>query len=275
MKPAYRLGFWTYRVIDQAGWRRYRRVFCNSDEVRRRLLAAKLVDDARIEVAHHGVDLDRFRPTGERSRYLLVPGRIMWQKNIELALAAWQEFKPSPELNDFQLVIAGMVDAKSRAYLERLRADSSSRPDIVFEPSPPDIRMLHLYQSAQGVVVPAPNEDWGLVVLEAMACGKPVLAVNRGGPRESIIDGQTGFLRMDTRAEFAAAMRELTSMPEAQMDRMSAAARARAEQFSWDRFVERIDAHVEELAINSTADLPFLRPVVEGVAIAQSGPELN
>lgn len=275
LRPAYRLGFWTYRVIEQAGWRRYRRVFCNSNEVRRRLLAAKLVDDGRIEVAYHGVDLDRFRPTGQRSHYLLVPGRIMWQKNIELALAAWQEFKPSPELNDFQLVIAGMVDAKSRAYFERLRAYSASRPDITFQPSPSDSQMLRLYQSAHGVVFPAPNEDWGLVVLEAMACGKPVIAANRGGPRESIIDGQTGFLRMDTRSEFAGAMRELVFMPKAQMDTLSGAARARAEQFSWDRFVERIDTHVEELATKPITELPFRRPVIEGTAATQSVTELN
>jgi glycosyltransferase involved in cell wall biosynthesis len=98
-------------------------------------------------------------------------------------------------------------------------------------------------------VFPAPSEDWGLVPLESMACGKPVLAVDRGGPRESVIDGCTGLLRPNHPAAFANAMRTLARMPGEHLESMSHRARKRALQFPWQRFVERMDEHVELLGL--------------------------
>src|SRR5260370_16405366 len=82
-----------------------------------------------------------------------------------------------------------------------------------------------------------------------MACGKPVVATDRGGPRESVIDGVTGFLRADHPHAFAAAMRDLVSMPPDHWEGFSARARERSYAFPWQRFVERIDEHVELLGL--------------------------
>jgi glycosyltransferase involved in cell wall biosynthesis len=247
-RPHYRVAFGAYRLADRRLWGSYIRVFTNSEEVRRRVVSAKLVDRSRVEVAHHGVDTERWRPDGRREPFFLVPGRIMWQKNIELALDAWKRFKPGPTDNSFSLIVAGMVDAKSRPYLQFLMAKSASRPDIRFIPSPADAEMLDLYQRCWAVVFPPTNEDWGLVPLEAMACGKPVLATRRGGPRESVVDGVTGFLRRDQPRSFAKAMATLAAMPDQQIDQMSTQARTRALDFPWSRFVQRLDDHVDELA---------------------------
>ncbi len=268
----YRAAFLAYRHLDRPTWHRYIRVFCNSHEVRRRLLAAHLVEERRIEVAHHGVDTDRFRPDGRREPFFLVPGRIMWQKNIELAIHAWKVFKPSPDDNPFRLVVAGMVDAKSRPYLEQMRVNAEGRHDILFVDSPTDTDLLDLYQSCHATVFPAANEDWGLVPLESMACGKPVVATDRGGPRESVIDGLTGFLRADHPHAFASAMRDLASMPPDTWDGFSARARERSYAFPWQRFVERIDEHVELLGLVRAAGRrstwPLARPVLDQSAIA-------
>jgi glycosyltransferase involved in cell wall biosynthesis len=244
----YRVAFSLYEMADRRLWRSYVRVFTNSQEVRRRLVSANLVDSSRVEVAHHGVDHERWQPDGRREKFFLVPGRIMWQKNVQLALDAWARFKPRPSDNEFHLVVAGMVDAKSRPYLNSLMAKAADRPDVTFIPGPTDAEMLDLYQRCRAVVFTPANEDWGLVPLEAMACGKPVLATRRGGPRESVVDGVTGFLRLDHPRTFAGAMSTLATMPTARLDEMGAQARARALEFPWSRFVERIDDHVEELA---------------------------
>lgn len=246
-RPAHRVGLGLYRRLDRLTWASYRRVFCNSEEVRQRLLRARLVDAERLEVAHHGVDLERFRPAGQRQPYFLVPGRIMWQKNAELAIEAWFKFKPRPE-GPLRLVIAGMVDRKSQAYLERLRGMATGRSDIQFVESPSDEELIRLYQGCLAVVFPAMNEDWGLVPLEAMACGKPVLATARGGPLETVVDGESGLLRLDHPKAFALGLAELAMMSDRRLDEMGEQARARARQFGWDAFVSRIDEHVEELA---------------------------
>src|ERR1700682_982771 len=275
MRLHYRAAFAAYKHLDRPTWHRYIRVFCNSHEVRRRLLAAKLVEERRIEVAHHGVDTDRFRPDGRREPFFLVPGRIMRQKNIELATRASKGFKPSSDDNPFRLVVAGMVDVKSRPYLEQMRVNAEGRHDIVFVESPSDSELLDLYQSCHATVFPPANEDWGLVPLESMACGKPVLATDRGGPRESVIDGMTGFLRADHPHAFAAAMRDLASMAPSQWDAFSGRARERSYAFPWNRFVERIDEHVGLLGLLRAAGRrspwPLARPILDQPAVVAEG----
>jgi glycosyltransferase involved in cell wall biosynthesis len=242
-----RLATAIYARLEKPVWARYERVFCNSSETRRRLLAHALVDESRLEVVHHGVDTSFFVPADDHEPYFLVAGRIMWSKNIELAIDAWRLFKPEPAASRHSLVIAGMVDEKSQGYLRSLKGLAAGRPDISFVESPSDAELLSLYQRCHAVVFTPPNEDWGLVPLEAMACARPVLATARGGPLESVIDGETGFLCEDTPLAFADGIRRLAAVDERQLEVMGLMARKRALAFTWDRFVDRIDQHVEEL----------------------------
>jgi len=83
-----------------------------------------------------------------------------------------------------------------------------------------------------------------MVPLEAMAHGKPVLAVNRGGPTESVLDGRTGFLLAPEPAAFAAKMTWLVEHP----DDATAWSRGRhsGEAILLDAFVQRLDDYVEQ-----------------------------
>ena len=244
----YRAALAVYQAVDRHTWRHYDRVFCISETVRERLLANHLIEEDRIEVLHPGVDHERFRPNGASEHLFLLPGRIMWQKNIELAIESWRFFKPHPSDNDYRLVVAGMVDAKSRPYLESLRQMVTWRDDVEFICSPDDETLHRLYRRALGVLFTAPSEDFGLVPLEAMACGKPVIAQRRGGPTETIIDGETGILTSGEPRAFAAAMKRLAGMSQMQLSAMQNDARARAVGFDWKYFVGRIDDHLEDAA---------------------------
>jgi glycosyltransferase involved in cell wall biosynthesis len=246
LRSHYRPALAIYRAVDLHTWRHYDRVFCISNTVRQRLLANHLVEEDRIEVLHPGVDHERFHPHGTPEHLFLLPGRIMWQKNIELALEGWRFFKPHPSDSDYRLVIAGMVDVKSRPYVESLRRKVAWRDDVEFVCSPDDETLLQLYRRAFGVLFTAPSEDFGLVPLEAMACGKPVIAQGRGGPTETIIDGETGILTTGEPRAFAAAMTRLTGMDQAQLTAMQDEARARAVGFDWKYFVGRIDDHLDD-----------------------------
>jgi glycosyltransferase involved in cell wall biosynthesis len=120
-----RLGFHlfssTFRSVDRFMWSRYKYVFFASDEGRTRAERGGLLNtmESRHEVLHTGIDTMALQPSGCFEHYFLVSGRIMWTKNIELAVRAFVRFKAlSPSFKYFRLVIAGMVDRKSEENLK-------------------------------------------------------------------------------------------------------------------------------------------------------------
>ncbi|MCU1459968.1 MAG: glycosyl transferase group 1 [Acidimicrobiales bacterium] len=235
-----------FGAVDRRVWQRYQHVFVNSSETGRRVAAAGLKPAGPVEILHPGVDVERFvPPLAARKAMFLVAGRIMWQKNIELAVKALSRVIDAGL--HAEVVVAGAVDEKSGPYLERLRRACAGLP-VFFEPNPTDERLLQLYQEAIALVFTPPNEDWGIVPLEAMACGTPVLAVASGGPSESVLDGRTGWLLPDDPQAFASKMADVLRADDRMLAAVRGAARARATEFGWDTFVARIDDVMEELA---------------------------
>jgi glycosyltransferase involved in cell wall biosynthesis len=227
-----------FTAVDRSLWRRYVHAFANSEEVRNRLEGARLRPGGDLEVLHPGVDVDRFRPTSAPpARRFVIYGRIMWQKGIELGIDAFA--KAVGQGLDAELVVAGAVDAKSRPYLSELRARAQGLP-VTFEVAPDDDRAIELLATSLAVVMTAKNEDFGMVALEAMACGTPVIAVSGGGIRESVLAGTTGWILPADATAFADAMVNAASDAPRLMA-MGEAARTRACEFSWDRFTERVD----------------------------------
>lgn len=233
----------TFSAVDRRAWRRFRHVFVNSTETAQRVERARLRPGGPLEVLHPGVDLDRYPPGDtDRKPVFLVAGRIMWQKRIELALDAFA--LSGAGHRGARLVVAGAVDDKSRPYLAELRRRSAGRP-VSFELDCSDAQMAELYAQASVVVFTAPNEDFGMVPLEAMAAGTPVLATRGGGALETVVDGATGWLLPPRPEAFAA---KLTEVLDADLSVMRVAARRRAAEFGWDRFVARVDDVMEQLA---------------------------
>lgn len=247
--------FW---LLDRLAWSRYQRIFAISEEVRNRAIRGRLAGPDRLTVLHPGVDLDRFRPSARRERVFFVPGRIMWTKNVELAIEAFQRFRERvPEPDTWRLHVAGIVDQKSEPYLEELRALAGDDPAIQFLVHPTDEEMVEQYQSCFATLFTAFNEDWGLVVIEAMASGKPVVATDRGGPREIVCDGTDGLLVEPDAGAFAEAMLRLAE-DEDWYRAIAEAAPASADRFGWGPFVERLDRALEgELAVEARRS-PYL-----------------
>jgi glycosyltransferase involved in cell wall biosynthesis len=253
-----------FRQIDRFAWQHYRRVFCISREVEARILEGGLAEPDRLEVLHPGIGFDALAAQGTFDLYFLISGRIMWTKNIELGIRAFRQFLLSnPAHSNFRLVIAGIVDAKSRAYHDQLREIASGCPNIQFRIFPSDDELAELYRHCYALVFTSFNEDWGMVPLEAMAFGKPVIAVNRGGPRETVVPGVSGFLEAEEPKALSARMAELVANPELARQ-MGQQGRRLAQRFGWDRFARRIDDELDYIVGSSKtpadASHPLLTP---------------
>lgn len=85
---------------------------------------------------------------------------------------------------------------------------------VLFIPSFNEAQRTYLFASASVLVYTPSNEHFGIVPVEAMYAGLPVIAVNNGGPTESVVDGVTGYLCEDTPDEFCVSMHKVISMGE-------------------------------------------------------------
>jgi glycosyltransferase involved in cell wall biosynthesis len=236
-----------FRFVDRIMWNKYTHIFAISEEVRRRIVRGKLCTEDKVEVIYPGVDLSHLQPSNVYEKYFLIAGRIMWTKNIELGIDAFRLLlERRPDLSDFNLIIAGFVDQKSKPYIAKLRALAAGCPQIHFVEAPADQQLFALYQKTYSIVYTPFNEDWGLVPLEGMACERPVIAVNRGGPLETVVDQQTGLLVAPEPKAFAAAMEKLADDP-ALVRRMGIQGRQHAGKFNWQAFCDRMDQYLDQI----------------------------
>ncbi len=117
---------------------------------------------------------------------------MVWQKKLELAIDAMRIAVAMGLAG--RLVIAGRRRRARAASTSTGCGRAAEGLPITFEEGPSDERLIELYQQATALLFTAPNEDWGIVPLEAMASGTPVIAVASGGPCESVVHGETGWL---------------------------------------------------------------------------------
>ncbi len=246
-----RIAYWVFKhafkVLDRKAWKYFDGVIATSLEVKKRIIRGGLhEDDSRMVLYHPGIDWYSFAESDVFDPILLVPGRIMWTKNIELAIDA---FVKAGLPSEWKLIISGFLDNKSQEYFEMLKDRTRKNTQIEFIPSPSDQTLKRLYQRASAVLFPPLNEDWGLVPLEAMASGKPVVANARGGPLESVIPGETGWLLEPRVEEWAEVLKEISTNKKLLIE-MGRKAREHVKRYDWSYFVSGIDHALEHWCSN-------------------------
>jgi D-inositol-3-phosphate glycosyltransferase len=225
------------------------RLVASTDEEAGELVTLYGADPARVVTVHPGVDLDTYRP-GSRADakamlglapddvLLLFVGRIQPLKAPDvLVRAAAALVERDPALRD-RLVVGVVGGPSGTGTRDPERLDALARDlgihDVVRREPPvaPD-RLVAYYRAAEAVVVPSYNESFGLVALEAQACGTPVVATDVGGLRTAVDDGVSGVLvRGHNPDDWAAVLDGLITRP-AERDRLGAGAAAHAQRFGW------------------------------------------
>jgi D-inositol-3-phosphate glycosyltransferase len=199
-------------------------------------------DRRRISVVPCGVDVDRFTPTGPTEprrpgmHRLVAAGRLVERKGIGNAIVALAEL-PDTELHVAGGPAAAELDADPEARRLRAVAEKAGVADRVFLRGRIDREaMPALIRSADAVVCAPWYEPFGIVPLEAMACGVPVVATAVGGQIDSVVHGVTG-VHVPPRdpAALAAALRDLLADP-ARREQLGRQGRLRARRlYDFDR----------------------------------------
>lgn len=173
-------------------------------------------------VIHPPVDTDRFTPgdPSEKGDFALAVSRMVPYKRLDLAIGAASRV-------GYPLVVAGAGPEEGR--LRALAASLAANVRFVVEPT--DAELESLYRRARVVVFPA-EEDFGIVPVEAQACGTPVVAYGRGGALDTVVPDRTGVLvpEQDAGALAAGVERALNGAFD------PVACRRSAERFSAPRF---------------------------------------
>ncbi|MGV0793917.1 D-inositol-3-phosphate glycosyltransferase [Mycolicibacterium sp. XJ1819] len=232
------------QVVDEAD-----RLIVNTETEAQQLVSLHNADPARIDVVHPGVDLDTFTPGDRRAaraalgladdeRVLAFVGRIQPLKAPDVLLRAAAEL---PDKSRLRVLVAGGPSGSGLAApdaLIRLADDLGIAEHVTFLPPQTREALADVYRAADLVAVPSYSESFGLVAIEAQACGTPVVAAAVGGLPVAVRDGVTGTL-VDGHdvGDWARAIDALLGRD---LHAMRTAAVEHAASFSWRRTVDAL-----------------------------------
>lgn len=225
------------------------RLVANTAQERDELVALYAADPLHIDVVHPGVNHDVFVP-GSRAearrglgvdvdqRVVLFAGRLQPHKGPDVVIEALAHLP-----GDVRLVVVGGPSGSGLERPEAL-ADLAGRRGVAdrvsFLPPVAQSDLAAWYVAADVVCVPSHSESFGLVALEAQACGTPVVAAAVGGLTTAVVDGVTGLLvNGHSPVHYARALRTLLDDPVLRTT-MAAKAAVHAAGFSWEVTADRL-----------------------------------
>ena len=231
-------------------------------------------DPTKISIIPPGVDLNRFQPIDKKTAKrrvgipcgdanILFAGRIEPLKGVDTmlrAMALLQQRCPAAVENCCMAIVGGDPWADDlddeMARLQQLRNDLDIHDLVVFLGAKDQEILPNYYAAAEMVVMPSHYESFGMVALEAMAMGTPVIASEVGGLAHLVQDGQTGF-HVPSRDPEALADRIFTllSNPHCR-EYLGNNAREYAKKYSWTNIVERMMQEYEQVLARTVENVP-------------------
>lgn len=225
----------------------YRRCrFVTVSQSTRDELVARGIREDRIDLAMNAVDHERFTPAapGEKDPDLLVcVGRVKRYKNIDLLVRAMRAVRARRPRA--RLVIVGEGD--HRPALARLSSELGLNGTVEFTGFVPLEEKVALLRRASLALTASPKEGWGVTVIEANACGTPVVATDVPGLRDAVVDGRTGRLvPYGSQERMEEAILALLD-DDAERARLGREAAAWASRMSWDESARAMLAAIERV----------------------------
>lgn len=230
-------------TIQRAGIARTKRLLANSHFTRS---CMALDFSTAIEVCYLGVDTDKFYPLAknQRQNYILSVGELTPRKGFDFLVETLAHI-PAQQRPSLRIA-CNMIDDQEKMYVQHLASQSGVNLQILSKLSADQLRLE--YNRAQMCVYAPVLEPFGLVPLEAMACGTPVVGVREGGVQESIVHEQTGLLVARASTEFATAIQFLLANPSVAAAYGHNGRQHVLAQWTWEQAVARLEEQLNMVA---------------------------
>jgi glycosyltransferase involved in cell wall biosynthesis len=229
-----------YIALDIAGIRGADAVIAPSNATKRNLVHHLGLPDERVAVVYEGVDHAVFHPTDRRvfpAPYVLFVGSEHPRKNLASLFRALARLKREPRFRDVKLVKLGAPGGREAAFREQtlaaLRSSGLARDDVLFAERVATEDLVAYYAGAECLVLPSLHDGFGLPVLEAMACGCPVVVSNVTALPEVV--GDAGLLVDPTDPQAIGDAVAAAVADRGLRDDLRRRGLARAAGFTWER----------------------------------------
>ncbi len=197
-------------------------------------------------VCNLGVDADRFRPLNlSEENFVVSIGAMQAKKGFDLLILSLALV--SADQRPLLVIVSNDAEPREKDFLAQLAQQQGVAVEFRTRISD-DNELVSLYNRAVLTVYTPLMEPFGLVAIESMACGTPVVGVNEGGLRESVVNNETGVLLDRDPGSIAAAITQLLS-DEQRRRQYGCCGRERVMQhWQWDSSIERLDYYLKRAA---------------------------
>ena len=236
---------------------------------RQQMLDLYQVDEPKIAVVPCGVNLERFRPIDRGEAYarlgidparelLLFVGRLDPVKGLNVLLEAMCELTRQLDPSRAEKLSLAVIGGDRESHLEALgdpkclqeiREELGLDDLVIFIGSRSQEDLAYYYSAAMACVMPSLYESFGMVALEAMACGTPVIASRVGGLTFTVRDGETGFLVPEREPKALAHKLELVLTDDRLRRRLGRRAMEVAAGYSWEVVADDLEALYAEMGV--------------------------
>ena len=167
-----------YKIFEKKAWKKLDVVIFNSELSFERAQKHNLLKNKKTAIIYPPIDVGKLNKLKiKKGNYLLYLSRINNPKRQDLLLKAWAEFiKKHPKE---KLILAGNIENKK--FFEKVQKLAKETKNVEIKINPNEKEVLELYKNCKAVVFVPYNEDFGMIPFEALALGKHLIAVNKGG----------------------------------------------------------------------------------------------
>jgi glycosyltransferase involved in cell wall biosynthesis len=237
MKPIYQTWTSYVRILYKKYFKHVERRVCNSQNTLNRI---KKYLNSNAKIIFPPVDVKRY-PSKKSEDFWLSVNRLVNHKRVDIQLDA---FKKIPEQ---KLIIVGSYEQSKSFLKEKKYLESILPKNVEVIHWAEDKTLIELYSKCKGFITTAKDEDFGMTAIEAMAAGKPVIAPNEGGYKESVIEGKTGFLIEDINEDnLAEAIKNVSGELEKNPDKYKNNCIKQAKKFNITNFINQIKEEIDK-----------------------------